>query len=167
MFDPWDGGKENAWSGQPSLPTTSNPFQRLQVAYTLLFTMPGIPMIYYGDEIGMPGAGDPDNRRFMQWDAYTSDQTWLRDQITALAKLRAAHPATRRGTRTTIGVSTDVFVYKMTTAGDTVFVALNRGDTAQDATNLAAGTYTDLVTGQTVSAPLQIPPRTGLVLAAQ
>jgi glycosidase len=167
MFDPWDGGKQNAWTGQPQLPANSNPFHRLSVAYTLLFTMPGIPMIYYGDEIGMPGAGDPDNRRFMQWDAYTSDQTWLRDQITALAKLRAAHPATRRGTRTTIGVSTDVFVYKMTTAGATVLVALNRGHTAQDATNLAAGTYTDLVTGQTVSAPLQIPPRTGLVLAAQ
>jgi glycosidase len=167
MFDPWDGGKWAAWTGQPQLPTTSSPFQRLSVAYTLLFTTPGIPMIYYGDEIGMPGAGDPDNRRFMQWDAYTADQTWLRDRISALAKLRAAHPATRRGTRTTIGVSADVFVYKMSTSGDTVFVALNRGDSAQDATNLAAGTYTDLISGQTVTAPLQVPPRTGLVLAAQ
>jgi glycosidase len=129
--------------------------------------MPGIPMIYYGDEIGMPGAGDPDNRRFMQWDALSGNQTWLRDQLSSLAKLRAAHPATRRGTRTTLGVMTDVFVYKMSAPGDTVFVALNRGDADQPALNLPAGTYTDLATGHTVTAPLQIPARTGLVLSAQ
>jgi len=167
MFDPWDGGKQNAWTGQPSLPTSVNPFQRLQVAYTLLFTMPGIPMIYYGDEIGMPGAGDPDNRRFMQWDAYTQNQTWLRDEITALAKIRAAHPATRRGTRTTIGVGNDVFVYKMSTSGDAVFVALNRSDTDQPALNLASGTYKDLVSGATFTVPITIPARTGLVLVPQ
>lgn len=167
MFDPWDGGKSAAWVGQPSLPTSANPFQRLQVAYTLLFTMPGIPMIYYGDEIGMPGAGDPDNRRFMQWDGLTANQSWLHDQLAALAKLRAAHPATRHGTRTTLGVSMDVFVYKMSAAGDTVFVALNRGDSDQPAQGLPPGTYTDLVSGRTITAPLQIPARTALVLAAQ
>jgi glycosidase len=167
MFDPWDGGKWAAWTGQPSLPTSKNPFERLQVAYTLLFTTPGIPMIYYGDEIGMPGAGDPDNRRFMQWDALTENQTWLRDQLSSLAKIRSAHPATRRGTRTTLGVMTDVFVYKMTAPGDAVFVVLNRGDSDQPALNLPAGTYTNLVTGQTMTAPLQVPPRTGLVLSAQ
>jgi glycosidase len=29
----------------------------------LIFTLPGIPQLYYGDELGMYGAGDPDNRR--------------------------------------------------------------------------------------------------------
>jgi glycosidase len=55
MFGAWDGGKWAAWSGQPQLPTSKNPFERLAVAYTLIYTMPGIPMIYYGDEFGMPG----------------------------------------------------------------------------------------------------------------
>jgi glycosidase len=165
MFDPWDGGKWAAWSGQPQLPTSPNPFHRLAVAYTLLFTIPGMPMLYYGDEYGMNGAGDPDNRHFMQWSGYTTDQTWLHDRIAALAKMRAQHPATRRGTRTTLGVTTDVFVYKMSTSGDTVYVALNRGDAAQPATNLPAGTYTDLLTGQQVTAPLSIPARSSFVLA--
>ena len=35
----------------------------LQLAYTLLFTIRGTPLIYYGDEIGLPGGNDPDNRR--------------------------------------------------------------------------------------------------------
>jgi hypothetical protein len=58
-------------------------------------------------------------------------------------------------------------VYKMTAPGDTVFVALNRGDGAQGAVGLPAGSYKDVVTNQTVTAPLQIPARTGLVLVAQ
>jgi glycosidase len=167
MFDPWDGGKWAAWTGQPSLPTSKNPFERLVVAYTLMFTMPGIPMLYYGDEFGMPGAGDPDNRRFMQWSSYSQNQTWLRDQLAALAKIRAAHPATRQGTRQTLGVTADVFVYKMSAAGDTVYVAVNRGDAAQGATNLPGGTYQDLINGGTVSAPLTLPARSVVVLTAQ
>jgi glycosidase len=165
LFDPWDGGKSLAWSGQPQLPTTSSPFQRLQVAYAFTFTSPGVPMLYYGDEYGMAGAGDPDNRRFMQWSNYTGDQQWLHDQIATLAKIRNAHPATRRGTRTQLGVTNDAWVYRMSGAGDTVFVALNRSDSAQAAPGLPAGTYTDLISGQQVTAPLQIPPRTGMVLA--
>ncbi|HUJ59638.1 MAG TPA: alpha-amylase family glycosyl hydrolase [Kofleriaceae bacterium] len=167
MYDPWDGGKENNWSNQPTLPDTANPFQRLQMAYTFLFTSPGIPMIYYGDEYGQPGAGDPDNRRFMPWSGYTQNQTWLHDQIAALAKLRAQHPATRRGTRMQLGVTTDTFVYSMSMSGDTVYVALNRSDTAQPATGLPPGNYTDLIANQPVTLPLTIPPRTGMVLAAQ
>ena len=35
----------------------------LKQAFTFLMTTRGIPMIYYGDEIGMTGGDDPDNRR--------------------------------------------------------------------------------------------------------
>jgi hypothetical protein len=113
----------------------------------------------------MPGAGDPDNRRFMQWSGYTTNQSWLHDQLAALAKLRAQHPATRRGTRQTLGVTTDTWVYEMQAAGDQIYVALNRSDTAQNAAGLPDGTYLDLVAGTTITLPLAIPPRTGMVLA--
>jgi glycosidase len=167
QFGAWDGGKNRAWSNQPQLPQSPNPFQRLAVAYTLLFSLPGIPMIYYGDEYGMAGAGDPDNRRFMQWSGHTSHQLALRDKIAALAKARTAHLAMRRGTRTQLGATNDVMVFRMSAPGDTVFVALNRADSAQGAQGLPAGNYTDVLTGAAVTAPLQIPPRTGLVLVAQ
>src|SRR5260370_11076416 len=36
---------------------------KLKLAFGLTLTLRGIPEIYYGDEIGMPGGGDPDNRR--------------------------------------------------------------------------------------------------------
>ena len=165
MFGAWDGGKDRAWQNQPQLPTSKNPFERLAVAYTLLFTSPGLPMIYYGDEIGMPGAGDPDNRRFMQWDGLTANQTFLHYRLAALAKLRTAHEATRRGTRQILGVTQDAMVYKMSSAGDTIFVAMNRGDSPQVAQGLPSGGYTDLVSGNMLSGQVTIPPRTALVLA--
>ncbi len=164
LWGDWDGGRERAWDNRPSLPTSPSPFERVAVAYTLLFTTPGIPLIYYGDEIGMPGAGDPDNRRFMQWDGYTANQTWLRDQLAALARIRNEHASLRRGTRTTLGTSGDAYTYRMSSAGDQVVVVLNRGDDAEPAPGLPAGSYRDLVSGDTVTAPLSVPARTGLVL---
>jgi glycosidase len=164
LFGAWDGGKDRAWFNQPTQPTSANPYQRLAVAYALIMSLPGIPMIYYGDEFGMAGAGDPDNRRFMQWSGYSANQTFLRDRIAGLAKARKAHVALRRGTRQGLGVSQDAMTFKMTAPGDTVFVALNRGDGAQTAPGLPAGDYTDAVTGEKVHAPLQLAPRTAVVL---
>ena len=40
----------------------------------MLLTNKGAPLIYYGDEIGLPGAGDPDNRRMMQFSGLSADQ---------------------------------------------------------------------------------------------
>jgi len=167
LFYDWDGGKNRAWTDPPKLPTSANPFQRVATAYTLLLTTPGIPMIYYGDEIGMEGAGDPDNRHMMKFDGLTANQTWLRDRLSKLIHARRAHPALRRGARTTLSVGGDTFVYEMVSAGDDVFVAINRGDGAQPATNLPPGDYVDALTGDTLKTPISIPPRTGLVLTAK
>ena len=164
LFGEWDGGKQRAWTDRPALPSTARPFERVAVAYTLLMTVPGIPLLYYGDEIGMAGAGDPDNRHFMQWDGLSAHQVWLRDRLTALIAARHRHPALRRGQRRSLGTGDDVAVYEMSAPGDRVLVALNRGDAAAPATGLTPGDYVDEVTGEPWRAPLSIPPRTGLVL---
>lgn len=41
--------------------------RKLRLAVALLFCMPGIPCIYYGDEVGLTGGKDPDNRKFYPW----------------------------------------------------------------------------------------------------
>lgn len=41
--------------------------QRVKLALAILFFLPGAPCVYYGDEIGMEGGKDPDNRRTFPW----------------------------------------------------------------------------------------------------
>lgn len=40
----------------------------VKMALFMMLMLPGVPCIYYGDEIGMPGGKDPDNRRYFRWD---------------------------------------------------------------------------------------------------
>ncbi len=70
--------------------------ERVQLAFAMLFTLPGAPTVYYGDEIGMAGGHDPDNRRGMIWD----ETRWhkpIQQTIQQMAGLRRSLPALRKG----------------------------------------------------------------------
>ena len=158
--DQGSDGKDRSWANTPGIPQEREAFERLANAYGVLFTNRGAPLLYYGDEIGLPGAGDPDNRRFMQWQGLDANQTWLRDRTKKLLEIRTKHPATRRGVRATISADADSWVYSRTTAGDTIYVAINRGDTDKAISGLPGGPLDELVTGTTVNGPsATIPPR--------
>jgi glycosidase len=68
-----------------------------RLAFTLLFFLPGVPGIYYGDEIGLEGEKDPDNRRAFPWEQVAWDLA-LRRHIQHLVQLRRGHSALREGT---------------------------------------------------------------------
>jgi glycosidase len=163
--DVWTNGKDKAWWDKPGLPAETAAFERVANAFTLLFTLPGVPLVYYGDEIGLPGAGDPDNRRFMQWSGYNAAQLELRNHVATLAQIRAQHPALRRGSRTTLAVGNDTLAYRMQTGGDEVFVVINRGDGGATVGGLPAGSYADQLDGSTHSGPdISLPARSARVL---
>jgi glycosidase len=149
--DVWAGGKERAWTNQPAQPSASAPYERLALAMTVLETNRGVPLLYYGDEIGLAGAGDPDNRRMMPWSGYSAPQSWLYARMQKLGTLRAQHSALRRGDRTTISVDDDSWVYKMVDGSDTVYVALNRSDAARTLSGWPAAALTDGLTGDAVT----------------
>jgi neopullulanase len=81
----------------------------LKLAYTCIFTIRGVPLLYYGDEIAMKGGDDPDNRRdfpggwpgdpanaFTQ-DGRTAEQNAVFDHVKRLAHLRTSMPVLARG----------------------------------------------------------------------
>ena len=155
-------------AGQPGAVTELEAFERVANGFAVLYTNRGAPLVYYGDEIGLPGAGDPDNRRFMQWSALSANQTYLKDRLKKLGDIRSKHPALRRGTRTTIQSTSDTWVYSRVTSGDTVYVAVNRSDSAKDVGGLPSGALTELVTGAAVSGPsFSVPARQTRIFVAK
>lgn len=102
-----------------------------QLALVAQFTLPGIPVIYYGEENGMEGGGDPDCRRPMIWD----EQQWdmqTREFYKTLIQLRQNHPALWQGRLTVIGDRLDnseALIYLRHTGqpGESALIVLNRG----------------------------------------
>lgn len=141
----------NGWAGASyPQPADAAPYERLGLAFAVMLMSPGVPLIYYGDEIGLAGGGDPDNRRMMPWSdaSLNAHQLALRSRISQLARIRAENPAVSRGARVTLSASQDTWVYRMTGCGtgfQDVIVAINRADAERPVT-LPGGTYTDLLT---------------------
>jgi cyclomaltodextrinase / maltogenic alpha-amylase / neopullulanase len=70
--------------------------ERLKLALLFLFTYPGAPMVYYGDEIGLAGEGDPHCRASFPWDESSWNQE-LRDWTRRAIALRRDHAVFRDG----------------------------------------------------------------------
>lgn len=64
-------------------------YKRLALLLAFNYSVPGIPCLYYGDEIGLPGANDPDNRRMMYFDQWTLHEQALFEKVQALNRARA------------------------------------------------------------------------------
>ena len=133
--DLWcNGGKTQGWENPPGTPTDDAPYAKLRLAWTFLFTSPGVPLIYYGDEFGMEGAGDPDNRKFMRFSgSLNGPQENTLAHVQKLGKMRAAHRAVRYGERITLANSSQNWVYAMQEGEDLVIVVINRGEGAYNA----------------------------------
>ena len=145
----------NSWTPSTfAQPTDTAAYERLALAFVVMLTNGGVPMIYYGDEIGLAGGGDPDNRRMMSWNdaSLLAPQVALRSTVRALAHARGANPVLGRGRRVTLSATADTWVYRRTGCMGTsdVIVAINRADTAQSVM-LPSGTYDDLIATGTTS----------------
>ena len=89
-------------------------------------------MIYYGDEIGMSGAGDPDNRRMMRFGQdVTVEEASVKAHFAKLAKTRTAHPSLYLGSRRVLAASEDHYAYVRKHEDDVSLVVFNRTEEIQ------------------------------------
>jgi len=98
---------------------------RHEVAAALLLTFPGIPMITYGDEVGMEGAFGEDGRRPMPWSGQGWDED-LRAVYRALVATRRSSTALRDGGLRWVYAGDDAIAYLREAPGETALVHLSR-----------------------------------------
>ncbi|KUP09055.1 alpha-amlyase [Bacillus coahuilensis m2-6] len=97
------------------------PPTRWKQAITYMYTIPGIPIVYYGSEIALNGGEDPDNRRLMN---FNTDEELI-EYIGDVGQLRQELPALTRGTIELLGEDKGMLVYKREYEDETIVVAIN------------------------------------------
>ena len=110
---------------------------KLKLAYSMLLTMRGIPELYYGDEIGMTGGEDPDNRHDFPGgfpgdaeNAFTDsgrspEQQDIFSHVQRLLTLRRDHVALRRGSLWNIFSNESAYAFARVASKETLLIILN------------------------------------------
>ncbi len=124
--------------------------RRYRLAVFLQFVWPGVPCVYYGDEVGLEGGRDPENRRAMEWNVAAWDQERL-DWHRRLIALHRDDPVLAGGGVTVLHAEGDVFCFARILGDQCRIALLNRGDeSARVAVDVGCvgwldGTATDLL----------------------
>ena len=120
-------GRDRFWQSGRRIPLSrmDDAVRRELLAYALLFTLPGVPCIYYGDEIAMQGYRDPFNRAYYDWN---STERRLRGPLANLAELRRSCDAFKGGAIEWVVAAGDVLHFRRVGRTQTAEIILNRGE---------------------------------------
>ncbi len=97
---------------------------RLKLALAFLMTIRGLPAVYYGTEVAMPGGGDPDNRRMMDF----SRDPDLRKYFARLTSIRREYAPLQMGSQLEMWQDDKVYAFARQYEGDEVVAVFNNGD---------------------------------------
>jgi glycosidase len=146
-------GDSDPWNAAPAQPAEAEAYERQRLALSLMLLLPGMPVLYYGDEVGLAGAEDPDSRRVMPETSQLSvQQRSLLEDVRRLGTLRRCSPALRSAERETLHASPDLLAF---TRGDGAALAVVSRDSSERTLALAGdslqpGTWVDALGGDTV-----------------
>ncbi len=136
-------GQDNSNDRESNAANVAAGIRAEKVATTIQFTLPGTPSIYYGDEVGVTGSDDPDNRRTFPWtgtigcaasnDYCAGGDHELLGFYSALVTLRKSHPVLRDGDAHYLLADdqAQTLAYAMRTPGDMAIVLVNRSAAAR------------------------------------
>ena len=120
---------DRAWQSQQRL--CDNEYEcgvkRLKAAAVIQYTLPGVPSLFYGDEAGVQGFGDPFCRATYPWG---QENVELLKFYKDLGKARKKCKAFIDGDFYTVFANTDAIAYIRTSKNSAAFIAVNRGKSA-------------------------------------
>lgn len=144
---------ELAWTNPPQVDNPSS-YDKLKLHLAYLLTIPGVPIIYYGDEIGMTGAADPDNRRLMRFgDQLNQYEKQTLNDVSKLIHIRKDHPALRYGDFLTLQADENVYAYLRSDMNERILTIINKSSNQQKLEYILPAVYKikkakDLVSGK-------------------
>lgn len=122
---------------------------QLPLIYTMLFTMPGIPCIYYGSEWGMEG-----KKNWNDTELRPAIQEWkwneLTDVIHKLITLKHTHSALSYGDYTQIGINNTACIYQRQDENECLWIGMNMKNEEQTLGFNGSGTFIDLDTNEQI-----------------
>lgn len=121
--------------------------EQLKLAILFMMTFPGVPMLYYGDELGLKGGKDPDNRRCMPWDKAEDNEIY--NYYQKLIKLkRNISPLSRGDFRMVLkDEAKNIVAFKRRCSYKAVYIIFNNNHISQNVTIdiERSGKYKDLI----------------------
>ncbi len=126
----WDA-TELGWKNPPVVNHPSS-YKKAELYYAYLFTIPGIPVIYYGSEFGMTGASDPDNRRMMRFGKNLNVfERQMLKRVRQISLLRKEHTALRYGEIYFLKANKNILAYLRKDFNESIIVVLNKSKLPQ------------------------------------
>ena len=99
-----------------------NNIELLRIAVTIQMTLPGVPLIYYGDEAGLAGGKDPDNRKSFPWDRENKDIQKIYKDI---SRIRSTENSLKKGDIIFKEININTLYYERSYLNETVIIMIN------------------------------------------
>lgn len=124
-LDPGVPGRQ--WDDVATAPRDAEPYARHRLGMAWVMTIPGAPLMYYGDEYGAWGGADPNNRAMWRdGAALTADETATLAWVRALGTARRELPALQRGRYVSLAATEETLVFARVLDGSAAIVGLSK-----------------------------------------
>ncbi len=145
--------------------STIDDTNQVPLAYVLLFTMPGIPIVYYGSEWGEPGEkcnGDPSLRPYIEKPEWNG----LTDLVARLARIFRSQSALQYGSFRSVALTNQACAYAREYNGEKILVCINESNQEQTLHFQEGTEGTNLLTNETIAIAggITLPPYMGYIL---